>query len=110
MDVAEFQQSIDVNDDAPNPGNKTKTWRNAFWSGVVLQVILVMVSVFSLHQHPAIGVVSLVALAIFWLAVLAQWYRLGSRDRVNAMDLHLLRWGYFWVYCAVTVVYRLLPG
>jgi hypothetical protein len=79
--------------------------RNALGNSVGLQVILVGVSV-SLRKYPDSIPLSLVALAVYWAAVVGRALILRNAMKASALDLHLLRWGYFWIYCLVVLFYR----
>jgi hypothetical protein len=79
--------------------------RNALLHSIGLQVILVGVAV-SLRKYPDSIPVSLVALAVYWAAVLGRALRLRNAMKATTLDLHMLRWGYFWIYCLAVLFYR----
>ncbi|HEY7673637.1 MAG TPA: hypothetical protein VH867_00210 [Burkholderiales bacterium] len=79
--------------------------RSAIGNSIGLQVILIAVSV-SLRNYPDAAAVSLVALAVYWTAVIGRALQLRDATKVTSSDLHLLRWGYFWTYCLVVLIYR----
>jgi len=86
--------------------NTIKALRSALWNSVAFQVIIVLLSSVALNDYT--GPISLVALAGYWAAVFLRAAILRDSTKVTALDFHLLRWGYFWIYCLVILVYYVL--